>query len=189
MDKDDMFPKTLLEKDGMKFVKTEKGKFVLTFSLESDKYFLNNLLNFEFIQLIYQLNGDIYEYVEVNKADDTNAEITLVLKHFFEDLGLPQKYSFLKMVKVVEKNKVIFLASAIKSYKPGKVPIHAETLGIDDLIFECDIVTPHKVNFTAKMLFDPKLPIPPFIEKFLGVINNKIFNKIKQFIEKLPINI
>ena len=91
--------KVLVEKDGMKFIKLEKNKYNLTYSIENKNINLEPLVNFELIKLIYELNPDIYEKVVLNKNNDEEAQITLLMKHFFNDLGFPQKYSHMSLKK------------------------------------------------------------------------------------------
>ena len=81
-------PKILLEKDGMKFVKLEKNKYNLSYSIENNTINLEKLINFELIKLIYELNPDIYEKVVLTKTDESQAKITLLMKHFFLKLML-----------------------------------------------------------------------------------------------------
>ena len=52
------------------------------------------------------------------------------------------------------------------------------------MICICDIETHHKINFTFEINFDKNRIIPPlFVQKMIGVIMNKIFKRVKQFIE------
>ena len=55
--------KVLLDKDGLKFVRLEKNKYNLSYSIENKNINLEPLINFELIKLIYELNPDIYEKV------------------------------------------------------------------------------------------------------------------------------
>ena len=72
--------KVLVEKDGMKFIKLEKNKYNLTYSIENKNINLEPLVNFELIKLIYELNPDIYEKVVLNKVSEEEAQITLLMK-------------------------------------------------------------------------------------------------------------
>ena len=101
--------KVLVEKDGMKFIKLEKNKYNLTYSIENKNINLEPLVNFELIKLIYELNPDIYEKVVLNKVSEEEAQITLLMKHFFNDLGFPQKYSYMGLKKVLVQIVLILL--------------------------------------------------------------------------------
>ncbi len=58
-------------------------------------------------------------------------------------------------------------------------------MAIQDLTCICDIITPHKLNFSANIIFEPYMNIPPFAEKMVGMILHKIFKRVKQFIENV----
>ena len=179
--------KVLVEKDGMKFIKLEKNKYNLTYSIENKNINLEPLINFELIKLIYELNPDIYEKVVLNKTNEEEAQITLLIKHFFNDLGFPQKYSFMSLKKIIGTNCINFVGSSIFSEKPSCIPNEVELLPIDKLNIECSMSSPHKVNLNCLIIFNDSLVIPTFIEKVIGIIINKIFVRVKQFIENIKV--
>ena len=179
--------KVLVEKDGMKFIKLEKNKYNLTYSIENKNINLEPLVNFELIKLIYELNPDIYEKVLLNKISEEEGEITLLMKHFFNDLGFPQKYSHMKLRKIVNPNCINFVGSSIFSEKPSYIPNEVELLPIDRLDIECTMASPNKVNLNCMIVFHNSLVIPTFIEKVIGIIINKIFVRVKKFIEDIKV--
>ena len=81
-----MDSKILYEKDGMKFTKLENKKYNLCFSMENKHILMANIVDFSLIKLIYDLNGDIYESVDLQKLGENQAVVTLLMKHLFEDL-------------------------------------------------------------------------------------------------------
>ena len=57
---------------------------------------------------------------------------------------------------------------------------------IENMECVCNIINPHTINYNFEVHFDKNRRIPPlFIQKTLGRIMNKIFNRVKQFIENL----
>ena len=147
---------------------------------------LDKLVDFGLMKLIYDLNPDIYLTSSIEKLNENEALVKLLLKHFFEDLGLPQKYSYVHMTKKVEENKVSFISKSILSYKPDDIPKEAELLAIEHMECVCNIINPHTINYNFEIHFDKNRRIPPlFIQKTFGRIMNKIFNSVKQFIENL----
>ena len=178
----------IFDKEGFKFIKIKSHYYKLTFSMENPNIILSNIIDFNLIKLIYDLNGDVYEKVNLEKLNNNEAHITLVMKHFFEDLGLPQRFSYLYMTKIIEHNKIIFNAKSITTSRPKEAPIDAELLTIKNLTSICDIITPHKINFSFNIYFNETLNIPPFVEKIVGMIIHKIFKRLKQFIENVRIN-
>jgi len=175
----------LLNKEGLQFARVKEKHYALTFSMENMHIILSNIIDFNLIKLIYDLNSDIYEKVILDKINDEEAVATLLMKHFFEDLGLPQRFSFLHIKKIVEERRIIFVSQSIRSHKPEGMPEEAELMAINDLTSICNIVTPHKINFSFNIVFDPIMNIPPFAEKMVGLILFKIFKRVKQFIENV----
>lgn len=178
-------PIVLFESNGFQFTKLNHNNYNASFSVENPKIHLAKIINFEFIQLIYKLNPDIYEYVHLEKINEKEAIITLIMKPFFEDLGLPQKYSYMHMKKTIYDNKIVFDAQAIRSFKPDVIPPEAQSVSFSKMTSICHLETAHKIRFTYNVCIDEDRTIPPFVEKFIGIASNKIFTRVKQFIENV----
>jgi hypothetical protein len=188
LDKTDTNLETVLfDKEGFKFSRIKKNHYNLIFTMENNNINLSKIVDFSLIKLIYDLNSDVYEKVNIEKLNDNEAIITLLMKHFFEDLGLPQRFSYVHMKKFVEERKIIFHSQSIKSHKPPNMPDDSELMAIKNMISICDIITPHKVLFSFNITFDEEMNIPPFAEKMVGIISHKIFKRVKQFIENVRI--
>jgi hypothetical protein len=190
---DEEKPKVLVNKDGMKFVKFSSNNFNLTFSLENKYINVPAIINFELIKLIYDLNPDIYEKVLVKKNNEEEAIITLLMKHFFVDLGLPQKYSNVLMRKkiIVNENdnnnlQIQFSTSTVLlKERPDFIPDEAEMVQIEKLNIVVDCISSSVCVFNCFIVFNRQFHMPPFMEKMIGVIINKVFNRVKQFIENI----
>ena len=181
--------KVITEKDGMKFVRTEKNHYMLSFSIQNQHIHLPSIVNFDLVKLIYDLNGDIYEKVHLEKINEDEAVITLVMKHFFADMGLPQRYSYLHTRKQSDGAFIIFDSQSIYSEKPDKdmVPEEAVLVPMESIKMVCELVTESKMNLNCSVRFHEKHNVPAFMEKFVGMIVHKIFNRLKQFIENYRI--
>jgi hypothetical protein len=146
-----------------------------------------NIIDFSLIKLLYDLNSDIYEHVTLQQINDKEAYATILIKHLFEDLGLPQNYSFLHIEKIVEPQKIIFRSKSILCEIPPNIHSDSKLMVMKENIGICEILTPNKIHFSFNVLFEDFI-VPPFAEKILGVILNKIFKRVKQFIENIIIN-
>jgi hypothetical protein len=177
----------LFDKDGFKFIRVIKNHYKLTFTMENNNIIISKIIDFNLIKLIYDLNKDVYEKVNIEKINDNEIIATLLMKHFFEDLGLPQRFSFIRMIKITEEKKITFNSKSIKTHRPSNMPEDSELMAIQDLTCICDIITPHKVNFSANIIFEPYMNVPPFAEKMVGMILHKIFKRVKQFIENVHV--
>ena len=78
----------LYEKDGFIFSRIEKNKYTMNFAMENKNIILAKVIDFNLIKLIYDLNGDVYEKVSMEKLNDNEVIATLLMKHLFEELGL-----------------------------------------------------------------------------------------------------
>ena len=176
--------KIIYEKDGFKFEKLKDNAFNLLFDVENSKLALPSLISFDLVKLIYDLNSDIYVSNNLQKIPAKNAAIiTLLMKHFFEDLGLPQRYSHIYMTQETKENQIVFNGCSIHNdSKPHGIPEEAELMPIKYMVITCDIITHHKVDFNCSIVFEEYLKIPPFAEKLIGIMLHKIFTRVKKFI-------
>lgn len=177
----------LFEKDGLKFTKIKKNNYNLVFSMENKNINLSKIIDFNLITLLYELNPDIYEKLNIQKINENEIIVNFLIKHFFEDLGLPQRFSYLYMKKKIENNQILFESQTIRSKRPPCMPDEAELLNVENINTICDIITPHKMLFNCNIIFDDDANIPQFAEKMVGIIINKIFKRVKQFIENVRI--
>jgi hypothetical protein len=173
----------LYSKEGFRFIKNEKNNYSLSFQMENNDIILEKIIDFNLVKLIYDLNNDIYETANIEMINENEAICNLLMKHLFEELGLPQRFSYLHMKKIVGENNIKFISQTIKSERPKDMPINAELMPIKTMICDCYIITPHKIQFTCSVLFESSMNVPPVAEKIVGLILYKIFKRVKQFIE------
>jgi hypothetical protein len=178
-------PEILFSKEGFEFAKVLKYKYSLKFYIENPNIILHKIIDFSLIKLIYDLNGDIYEKINFDKINDNEAIMSILIKNLFEDLGLPQKFSYVNIKKYTTENKITFITQSIQSERPKGMPIESEQLPLQIMTCNCDVITPHKILFTFDILFNQNMIIQTFAEKMIGLITFKIFNRVKQFIEKI----
>jgi hypothetical protein len=65
------------------------------------------------------------------------------------------------------------------------MPDDAEILNMDNFNVICEIINSHKILFNFTIIFNENVNVPNFAEKIIGQIINKIFNRLKQFIENI----
>jgi hypothetical protein len=175
----------LYSKEGFIFKRNEKNNYSLSFEMENNNIIMSKIIDFSLVKLIYDLNSDIYEKVNLKILNENEATINLLMKHLFEDLGLPQRFSYLHIKKISQENNIAFESQTIKTERPEGMPLDAELMSIKNMICNCKIITPHKIRFTINVLFENHMLIPPVAEKLVGLILYKIFNRVKQFIENV----
>lgn len=177
----------LYSKEGFVFKRNQKNNYSLCFEMENNHMMLSKIIDFNLVKLIYDLNSDIYEKVNFKIINENEAIINLLMKHLFEDLGLPQRFSYLHIKKISQENNITFESQTIKSERPEGMPTDSELMPIQNMICSCDIITPNKIQFTCNILFESKMNVPSVAEKLVGLILYKIFYRVKQFIENVRI--
>lgn len=177
----------LYSKEGFTFTKIKQRHYSLSFKMQNNHIDLSKIIDFHLIKLIYDLNVDIYEKANVHIINDNEATVNLLMKHLFADLGMPQRYSYLHMTKTIDESNIQFTSETIKYEIPEGMPTDAELMPIQNFICNCKIVTPHKMTFAFDIIFEETMTIPPIVEKLIGLILHKIFNRVKQFIENVVI--
>jgi sucrose-6-phosphate hydrolase SacC (GH32 family) len=177
--------KILFNKDGFIFKKIGLTQYSTTFEIHNTKIDLTKIINFDLFKLIYSLNTDIYEYFNLDIINDTEAVATLLMKHFFEDLGLPQRYAFLHMKRTDTEQSVMFQSQSLVSHKPDAIPDEAVLVSFTSMDSICKFINPHHIIFTHNIYFDSLQNVPPFAEKIIGIIINKIFKRVKQFVDNI----
>jgi hypothetical protein len=176
----------------MSIDKINHGEYKLSFTLENNNIQLDNIIDFHLIKLLYELNNDIYEKIDLNILNDTQATILAINKHLFQDLGISQKYTHLKINKTIVGNgKIIFDLQTIKT-NPSEpstsilIPKKAEQLPIEQFIIACNIINSHKIEFSIDFKLDiDVIELPDFVENALCKIFIKMFKRVKQFIENI----
>lgn len=176
----------LFNKEGFSFTKSGKNNYHFTFNVTNENIYIEKILDFHLLKVIYDLNPDIYEKSQVNIINETEAEITLLLKHFFKDIGLPQRYSFVHMTKTVEHNLISFSGKSILT-KPDNIPCDVQLLPINNVTSAFQILSPHTAMITFHIIFENYLVVPTFAEKIIGLLLFKLFKRTKQFIENIII--
>jgi len=169
------------------------GEYNIHFYLENNNIQLDNIIDFHLIKLLYELNQDIYEKIDLKILDNTQATLLAVNKHLFQDLGISQKYTHLKINKNIIKhdNKIIFDLQTVKTKQDEEplshlIPKKAERLPIEHFIIVCNVINKHKIEIAIDFKIDTDtIELPVFVESALCKIFIKMFKRVKQFIENI----
>jgi hypothetical protein len=172
--------------------KIANGEYNIKFHLENNKIQLDNIIDFHLIKLLYELNQDIYEKIELKIIDNTQATLLAINKHLFQDLGISQKYTHFEIKKKIQgTSKIIFDLQTVKSNSTELsmshlIPEKAERLPIEHFIIVCNVINKHKIDITIDFKIDTDtIELPDFVENALCKIFIKMFKRVKQFIENI----
>lgn len=180
--------KVILDKDGIRFEKVKDNIYNIRFAILNNRVNLPNVINFSFVRLIYDLNPDVYDYVDVKVSEDgKEAQFLVTMKHFFKEFGLPQRYSSLQVIQFInhEENMIEFYGKTNPSEKPPNLPKKAELLPLENMNIKCVVVSNHEVEFRVELIFENNFNLIPMVEKMAGKILHKIFFNTKLFIQSM----
>lgn len=175
----------LYQKEGFTIIKKATNNYNLSFTMQNNNIILSKIIDFNLVKLIYDLNSDIYEKINIQHINENEVKINFLMKHLFEDLGLPQRFSYMYMSKVIEDNCIKFISQTIKNERPDGMPCDSELLPIQNMDCNCKIIDNHVIQFSCNIVFDSIMIVPPIAEKMVGLILYKIFYRVKQFIENI----
>ena len=181
-------PKVILDKDGIRFEKVKDNIYNIRFAILNNRVNLPNVINFSFVRLIYDLNPDVYDYVDVKVSEDgKEAQFLVTMKHFFKEFGLPQRYSSLQVIQFInhEENMIEFHGKTNPSEKPPNLPKKAELLPLENMNIKCVVVSNHEVEFRVELIFENNFNLIPMVEKMAGKILHKVFFNTKLFIQSM----
>lgn len=190
----------LYSKDSFKFIKKGENIYSVNYILENNDIQLDKTIDFPFIKLIYDLNKDIIERIDM-KIKDNRALIIIVIKDIFEDLGIPQYYSCMiihrkeindnKGMRIEFISELLIDKNEMGNAEMGIVPEEAEKLPI--LRFNSEYVKKNnnKIdcihNVEIKNEMNSNSISVELVEKMVGKILYKIFNRMILFIKSIKI--
>lgn len=169
--------KLLIDKGEIKLIKRGNANFNMEFYLENLTINLSSIINNNLIKLIYDLNLDLFEDIQIEKINDCESNIFILFKDLFNDMGIPQYYYYFNIKHNVAENHFLIspLASVIKR--------RMECVDLQHCIINYRIINEHQSLITI----DATLPseesaVSTMITKIVCNIIYKIFNRVKQFI-------
>jgi len=178
----------------MNFIsKEQNNKFNSIVNVKNNNINIKNIINHTIINVIYEINKNtIFSDYSccVNEKNPKKITIVLLLKHFFKDFGITQKYVHLDIEFEDEyESKIVVHATTAKNNPKilNNMFEKCDLVLIDDVKITCNIKTPHDISFESTINFNIVNEIPDYIEKMACTIINKIFLRTKQFIENMHI--
>jgi hypothetical protein len=164
---------TIIEKNGLVFVKLNPNKFNLTFDVNNTNIMLSTIINFDLIHLMEQLNPNIFESITLQLCEDgKNGKMDILLRDIFCDLGLSQYYLALNIHKYDnETNKIIFrFVTSTNTNANLMYPDKVELLPIQCINLQFHIVNCHSIKINCDIDLIEHHNIPSFSEKMIGNI-------------------
>ena len=159
--------------------------YSLQLYLDNAKYNLYNIINLNMYNLLYELNQDNFEKIEIkNWISDSEIDVLFLFKQFGKDLGIKQKYMYIRATEVVENGKKTYTGSDIEYPYPDEL-INYEKVTTRISTMVVNFESNHKVNINYLFKLDLAHSLPIYMENVLGLIMKKMFLHLKQFIEAI----
>ena len=167
------------------FLKREKSCniFSLQLNVENINKNLHDIVNLNMYNLIFRLNTDNFEKIEVKKwISPTEVEILFLFKPFGKELGIKPKYMYVKTIQQITNEKHVYTSfdidypnlEELRNYE--KVRNTISTMVVN---FESNFRI--NISYIFKLELTNSLPI--YMENILGLIMKKMFLNLKNFIE------
>ena len=159
--------------------------FLLQFNLETKSTDLHDIINIGMYNLLFNLNKENIEKIEIKKWISQNeVEVLFLFKPFGKDLGIKSKYMYIKTKIDISNDKHVYSSydvdypnmEELKNYERVKNTISTMVIN-----FESNF----KININYIFKFDLAIPLPIYMENILGVIMKKMFLNLKYFIETM----
>lgn len=186
-DYDDKHVNNIIVKNkDISMIKLNKNHYKIEYCIENNATYLKNIMDFNIIRLVYDINKEFFEDVKLNIIDENTAQIFVLMKHLFEDFGMPQRYLCLDLKRVSTDEGIIVFSGYPTEYNTDiKIKENTEPLPLENIKIVCILETDHKINFHQEIIYNQSFNIPKFMEKMAGIIFTKMFLRTKLFIENL----
>jgi hypothetical protein len=175
----------LYKKNGIQLIKQNQNNYTIEFQMENNQLSLLQIINFNLIKALIEINCDIYENFALNVTDDNTAELVLLLKHFYEDIGFPQFMACLSIRRIVADNNITCLITTTENIIDRIEQVEILKIKKAELFFV--EIEKHKISCTINVEIENTQIITSTAEKFIGLFLHRIFLRVKQFIENIKV--
>ena len=187
--------KTICFKEKM-HLKREKNNniYLLQFLAENSKVNLHTIINLDIYYLMFTLNKDNFEKIEMHSIDSTTlssgsenknlneVNVLFIFKPFAADLGIKPKYMYVRVTEVCEPNKKTYNCVDVDYPNPEELKNYDKIINtISSMVVNFESY--HKINISYIFKLELSHSLPIYMENIMGLIMKKVFLNLKQFIE------
>jgi hypothetical protein len=183
-----VIPYVIIKKKNLQVIKNKTNDYSILYNIKNPNIYLPQIINFSFIKLIYQLNQEVFEDCHIEEISDTESKVYILVKHYFKELGLPKRYTYLNAKIIKTQTDILFKFATIYDELPPNsvnMPQDATLLPMDNMDVSYHIINQHNVVARHDIHFAAKFDIPEFVEKFSLTLFSKMFIRTKQFIDNI----
>jgi hypothetical protein len=166
---------------------TKSEIYSLQLYLDNTNYNLYNIINLKMYNILYELNKDNFEKIEIkNWLSNNEIDVLFLFKPFGKELGIKPKYMYTKVIEHIENGKKTYNSYDIDYPYPAElVNYEKATTKISTMVVNFE--SNHRVNIYHLFKLDLAHSLPIYMENILGLIMKKLFLHLKQFIEAIKL--
>jgi hypothetical protein len=159
--------------------------YLLQFYLENKNRNLCDIINLNMYSLLYTLNKDNFEKIEIKKwLSDHEVEVLFLFKPFGKELGIKPKYMYVKSIEKIENGRKIYTGYDIEYPNLSEIAGYEKVnTAISNMVVNFESNNKVNINYIFKLDLSHSLPI--YMENILGLIMKKMFIHLKKFIESV----
>ena len=159
--------------------------YSLQLYLENKNYNLYDIINLKMYNLLYDLNRDNFEKIEIKHwRSSSEVDILFMFLPFGKQLGIKPKYMYIRATEQVENGKKTYTCSDIDYPDPAElIEYDKVTTKISTMVVNFE--SNHRVNINYVFKIDISHNLPIYMENILGIIMKKMFVNLKYFIESI----
>ena len=164
----------------------------ITFHIENHEVDLTELMNFKLFDILFKINKDICESYQLDIRDESEARLQLILKHILMDLGVPQMWT---NVIIVRENLGDMVVLTVANVPISEITVseYYELIPVKNIVVYCDIKNPHKIDICIDVTCcgdeededGSSSNMQHFLDKMTKTLLKNIINRLKQFIENM----
>ena len=128
----------------------------------------------------------LFKKINLNIINEEDANVFLLMKHLFKEMGLKQRYFCFDIKKIELENGLSFILTQNAEYgQQVNNCSNAHLLPIKHMLYNFELVSLHKLKMTQYINFDPEVGLPAFLEPVFGLVSKTMLKQMKQFIEAI----
>ena len=168
-----------------------ENSFNLQYRIINKQMYLDKLLNFQFLNIIYELNKSLFDDFKIQIISEDKSTIYILFKWLFKDFDIKQCAVVLNINRTaLKENQICFECTSVSTSVSDAnlfytIPEHVKILNVDNLTICFDISDKHNIHVDNTIILQKKPNILPYIQKMIAQIMSKMIINTKQFIEKM----
>ena len=155
----------------------------------SNTFNIENYTNFNIYKLLFELNKDIIESIEIiNQISDNEANVLIIFKEIGDNIKIPKNYIYITINKSYINNEIIFESTNNNNITEINDKINGCNKTLCEYSILKIIINNNILNFNYAFKFNIIFQRSNFIHNITALLIKKVFYKLKLFIENSIIN-